>query len=69
MDLFVYGCSRVLRYFSLISHTAVLYYMKGILEELDMTQTDFKEICVNTVKKNYVIDEILNYKVFEYYLK
>jgi flap endonuclease-1 len=46
MDLFVYGCSRVLRYFSLISHTAVLYYMKGILEELDMTQTDFKEICV-----------------------
>jgi len=46
MDLFVYGCSRVLRYFSLISHTAVLYYMKGILEELDMTQTNFKEICV-----------------------
>lgn len=46
MDLFVYGCSRVLRYFSLISHTAVLYYMKGILEELDMTQTEFKEICI-----------------------
>lgn len=46
MDLFVYGCTRVLRYFSLISHTAVLYYMKGILEELNMTQTEFKEICV-----------------------
>ena len=46
MDLFVYGCTRVLRYFSLVSHTVVLYYMKGILEELDMTQTDFKEICV-----------------------
>ena len=27
--------------------------------------TDFKEICVNTVKKNYVIDEILNYKVYK----
>jgi len=39
MDLFVYGCTRVLRYFSLIGHTAVLYYMKGILEELNMTQT------------------------------
>ena len=31
MDLFVYGCTRVLRYFSLIGHTVVLYYTKGIL--------------------------------------
>jgi flap endonuclease-1 len=46
MDLFVYGCTRVLRYFSLIAHTVVLYYMKGILEELDMTQKEFKEVCV-----------------------
>jgi 5'-3' exonuclease len=46
MDLFVYGCNRVLRYFSLIGHTAVLYYIKGILEELNMTQQEFKEICV-----------------------
>jgi 5'-3' exonuclease len=46
MDLFVYGCTRVLRYFSLIGHTAVLYYMKGILEEINMTQTDFKQICI-----------------------
>jgi len=46
MDLFVYGCTRVLRYFSLMGHTAVLYYMKGILEELNMTQVEFKENCV-----------------------
>jgi len=46
MDLFVYGCSRVLRYFSLVGHTAVLYYMKGILEDLSMTHQEFKEICV-----------------------
>ena len=46
MDLFVYGCTRVLRYFSLIGHTSVLYYTKGILNELDMTQKDFKEVCV-----------------------
>ena len=26
---------------------------------------DFKEICVNTVKQNYVIDEIYNYKVYK----
>ena len=46
MDLFVYGCSRVLRYFSLIAHTAVLYFTKGILDELQMTQNEFKEICI-----------------------
>ena len=26
---------------------------------------DFREICVNTVKENYVIDEIFNYKVYK----
>ena len=46
MDLFVYGCTRVIRYFSLINHTAVLYYTKGILKELAMTQKEFREICV-----------------------
>ncbi len=46
MDMFVYGCTRVLRYFSIINHTVVLYYMKGILEELNFTQKEFKEICV-----------------------
>jgi flap endonuclease-1 len=46
MDLFVYGCTRVLRYFSLMNHTAVMYYMKGILQELNMTHEQFKQICI-----------------------
>lgn len=46
MDLFVYGCTRVLRYLSLLGHTAVLYYTRGILKELQMTQTEFKEVCI-----------------------
>jgi 5'-3' exonuclease len=46
MDMFVYGATRVLRYFSLIGHTVVLYYMKGILDEMNMTQKEFKEICI-----------------------
>jgi flap endonuclease-1 len=46
MDMFVYGCSRVIRYFSLLNHTAVLYDLKGILEELDITQIQLREICV-----------------------
>lgn len=46
MDLFVYGCKRVLRYISLNNQTAVLYYTKGILNELNMNLKDFREICV-----------------------
>ncbi len=46
MDLFVYGCNKVLRYLSLSKHNAIIYYTKGILKELDMTQKEFKDICV-----------------------
>jgi hypothetical protein len=46
MDLFVYGCNRVLRYLSLTNHNAIIYYTKGILRELNMTQKDFKDVCI-----------------------
>jgi len=45
-DMFVYGCNRVLRYFSLIHHHAVLYDYENILKELDIDHYAFKEICV-----------------------
>lgn len=46
MDMFVYGCERVLRYFSLLHHNVVLYTMKNILQDLQMTQKEFREVCV-----------------------
>ena len=46
MDMFVYGCPRVIRYLSLLNHTAVLYDMKGILTELGITQKELREICI-----------------------
>lgn len=46
MDLFVYGCNNVLRYLSLLNHTIVNYSMKGILNELEINQKEFREICV-----------------------
>jgi hypothetical protein len=46
MDMFVYGCTRVIRYLSLFNRTAVLYDMKGILEKLGLTQKELREICV-----------------------
>ena len=46
MDMFVYGVPRVIRYFSLLNHTIVLYNTSSILQELNMTQTEFRELCV-----------------------
>lgn len=46
MDMFVYGCKNVLRYFSLLNHTVVLYDTKNILKALDITLKELKEICI-----------------------
>jgi flap endonuclease-1 len=46
MDMFVYGCPRVIRYFSLLNHTIVLYDMKEILDKLGFTQKELREICI-----------------------
>ena len=46
MDMFVYGSTRVIRYLSLLNHTAVLYDQKGILDNLGVTQKELREICV-----------------------
>jgi 5'-3' exonuclease len=46
MDLFVYGCPRVLRYFSLIKHNAIIYHTHQIFEELGIEEKEFRQICV-----------------------
>jgi hypothetical protein len=46
MDMFVYGVPRVIRYFSLLNHTIVLYNTSSILQELAMTQKEFSEVCI-----------------------
>ena len=46
MDMFVYGCNRVLRYLSLINNTVMLYNTRDILKTLKLTQKQFREICV-----------------------
>jgi hypothetical protein len=46
MDMFVYGCPHVIRYLSLLNHTAVLYDLKNILNQLGLTQQELREICI-----------------------
>ena len=46
MDMFVYGCQRVLRNFNLEKGTMTLYSMMDILKNLKMTQNEFRDICL-----------------------
>lgn len=68
MDIFVYGCPRVLRYLSLIHEECVLYNMNTILNNLELTLPQFKILCIlaGTDYTNYnVQDESKN--IFQYY--
>ncbi len=46
MDLFVYSCPRVIRYFSLVTKTAILYDINTILQEMNMSFDVFQTICI-----------------------
>jgi flap endonuclease-1 len=57
MDMFVYGCRRVIRYLSLLNRNVVLYDTKNILQELGITQKEFREICVLSGTDYNVVNE------------
>jgi hypothetical protein len=46
MDMFVYGCPYVIRYMSLLNHSAILYDLKNILHHLGLSQQELREICI-----------------------
>ena len=75
-DMFVYGCSRVIRYLSLTSWTAILYDFQGILTTLDMSLYEFRQLCImygcdylpKNEKQHYKHMTIFNsYKMFKNY--
>lgn len=45
-DMFALGIARVLKYFSLIHHTCVMYQTDVILENLDLELEDFRHLCI-----------------------
>lgn len=61
MDLFVYGCSRVLRYISLLQKNVIMYDLKIILTELNLSMDEFRNICiVSGTDYNYSINNNTN---------
>ena len=45
-DMFAFGCPRVLKYFSLMNHTTVVYYIGNILNKLNIKFCDFQKLCI-----------------------
>jgi hypothetical protein len=46
MDMFLYGCPRVIRHLSLLNHEGVYYDTSQILFDLDMSQDIFNDIAI-----------------------
>jgi flap endonuclease-1 len=46
MDMFVYGCSRVIRHINLLHESILFYDMSKILGELQLTISEFRQIIV-----------------------
>ena len=68
MDLFLYGCPRVLRYLSLLNESMVLYNLSEILKELEISLSDFRQICVLSGTDYNNDDNSLDlYKSVEFY--
>lgn len=47
-DMFLLGCPRVIKYFSVIKHTVVEYNLKEILRCLNLSFDNFQKICILT---------------------
>jgi flap endonuclease-1 len=46
MDMFIYGCSNIIRNVDIHARTAQLYNLHDILQSLHMSHDTFKQICV-----------------------
>jgi hypothetical protein len=67
MDMFIYGCTRVMRHASLINHTVIFYNINGILRDLEMPMQHFREIAVIS-GTDYNISETTNlHSTLKYY--
>ena len=58
-DLFVYGCPRIIKYFSCANHTVMFYDLNKILKNLEISFTEFQELCCIS-GTDYNIKELSN---------
>jgi hypothetical protein len=73
MDMFIYGCKNVLRNLSLVNQTVHHYNMKQILQDLEMNDTEFKQLMIlsgtdynmnNCRKLKSALNSFYSYKIY-----
>jgi len=67
MDMFAYGCSRVMRHLSLMKHTVVLYDMNEILNELSLSMSEFRTIAILSGTDYNIYDKFSIKDTISYY--
>lgn len=67
MDMFIYGCPRVIRHISLLKHTVILYDLDKILAELDLSLANFKTIAILSGTDYNINDKLTLYDSMHLY--
>jgi len=67
MDMFVYGCQRIIRQVSLLNHTCTFYDMDKILQDLHMDIEVFRKITVLSGTDYNTVEKIHLLKAFKLY--
>lgn len=66
-DMFVYGCTRVMRHMDITAHTVVYYNLDNILRELHLPLQDFREIMILSGTDYNINHKISLYKALKLY--
>ncbi len=66
MDMFAYGCPRVLRYLSLVNHSVIMYDYNKILNILNIKSSYLLDLCI-LCGTDYNIKQINAEKKFQYW--
>ena len=69
MDLLALGCSKVLRYFSILNHTVILYDTNKILENLELNIQDFRNIITLSCNDFNIKNNLSIWQSFSLYKK
>ena len=69
MDMFLYGCPRVIRHISLLNHTVVFYDLNLILNDLKMSHKIFCEIMVLSGTDYNIQSQTNLYDTMKWYYK
>jgi 5'-3' exonuclease len=67
MDMFVYGCKRVIRNMNLLQHTAIYYNLDNILRDLQLPLQDFREIMILSGTDYNLHQKVTLHKSLKYY--